>query len=71
MLLCDVCPGRRYPLETNSQQLTGPPTGFDSVYGKVGTKLNYPELVVYDTAAVMPRYIIVYRKDGVSHPLAN
>ena len=48
MLLCDVCPGRKYQLTTNSQQLTGPPRGFDSVYGQVGGKLNYPELVVYN-----------------------
>ena len=71
MLLCDVCPGRKYPLERNSQQLKGPPPGYDSVYGQVGCKLNYPEIVVYNSDAVMPRYIIVYRKDGVEHPLAN
>ena len=71
MLLCDVCPGRKYQLTTNSQQLTGPPQGFDSVYGQVGGKLNYPEIVLYNPDAVMPRYIIVYRKDGVEHPLAN
>ena len=71
MLLCDVCPGRKYQLTTNSQQLTGPPRGFDSVYGQVGGKLNYPEIVVYNPDAVMPSYIIVYRKDGFEHPLAN
>jgi len=71
MLLCDVCPGRKYQLERNSQQLQGPPPGYDSVYGQVGCKLNYPEIVVYNPDAVMPRYIIVYRKNGVKHPLAN
>ena len=71
MLLCDVCPGRKYLLKTNSEQLTGPPRGFDSVYGQAGGKLNYPEIVVYNPDAVMPRYIIVYRKDGVGHPLTN
>ena len=60
MLLCDVCPGRKYEIERNSPKLTRPPRGFDSVYGQVGAKLNYPELVVYDRRAVMPRYIIVY-----------
>lgn len=60
MLLCDVCPGRKYNIERNSPKLTQPPAGFDSVYGQVGAKLNYPELVVYDRRAVMPRYIIVY-----------
>ena len=73
MLFCDICPGRKYLLKINSQQLTGPwpPTAFDTVYGQVGGKLNYPEIVVYNPDAVMPRYIIVYRKDGVGHPLAN
>ena len=71
MLLCDVCPGRKYLLTSNSQQLTGPPRGFDSVYGQVCDKLNYPEIVVYNPDVVMPRYIILYRKYGVEHPLAN
>lgn len=71
MLLCDVYPGRKYPLETNSQQLTGPPAGYNSVYGQVTTssELNFPEIVVYNPEAVLPRYIIVYRKNGVGHPL--
>ena len=60
MLLCEVHPGRKYALQTNRQHLTGPPRGFDSVYGKVGEDLNYPELVVYEPEAVMPRFIIVY-----------
>lgn len=71
MLLCDVLPGRRYNLQTNSQNLTGPPIGHDSVYGQVGDKLNYPEVVVYKPEAVLPRYIIVYQKDGTAHPLAS
>ena len=60
MILCEVHPGRKYHLQTNRQQLNGPPPGYDSVYGQVGEDLNYPELVVYDPDAVMPRYIIVY-----------
>ena len=71
MLLCDVCPGRKYRLETNSQHRTGPPPGCDSVYGQVGSKLNYPEIVVYRPEAVMPRFIIIYQKDGTNHLLAN
>lgn len=70
MLLCDVCPGRKYVLQSNSQQMQGPPPGFDSIYG-VGGQLNYPEIVIHNPAAVMPRYIIMYKKDGVQHPLAN
>ena len=71
MLLCDVCPGNKYRLETNSQRRTGPPPGYDSVYGQVGSKLNYPEIVVYEPDAVIPRFIILYQKDGVLHPLAS
>lgn len=71
MLLCDVCPGKKYRLESNSQHRTGPPSGYDSVYGQVGSKLNYPEIVVYKPEAVMPRFIFVYRKDGTAHPLSS
>ena len=71
MLLCDVLSGRKYSLQTNGQTLTGPPQGYDSVYGQVGDKLNYPEVVVYKPEAVLPRYIIVYQKDGTAHPLAK
>ena len=61
MLLCDVLPGRKYVVQTNRQHLRSPPTGYNSVYGNVGKDLNYPELVVYNSKAVLPRYIIVYR----------
>jgi len=69
MLLCDVCPGNKYQLKITDQSLQGPPSGFNSVYGQVGTDLNYPEIVLYNPEAVMPRYIILYKRDGVSHPL--
>ena len=42
------------------------PSGYDSVYG---SSLNYPEIIVYDPNAVMPRYIIVYRKDTMHNPV--
>ena len=70
MLLCDVYPGKKFPLEKTQQRLQGPPGGFDSVYGKVGKDLNYPEIVLYNPDAVLPRYIILYKKDGTNHPLA-
>ena len=54
MLLCDVFPGRKFILQRNRQHMTGPPSGYDSVYGHVGEDLNYPELVVYKPEAVMP-----------------
>ena len=73
MLLCNVLPGRKYTLETNSQSLTGPPLGYDSVFGQASTRsvLNFDELVIYKPEAVMPRYIIIYRKDGIAHPLSR
>ena len=59
-LLCDVCPGKKYELQTTDQCLDSPPEGYNSVYGQVGQDLNYPEIVIYDTRAIMPRYVIVY-----------
>ena len=71
MLLCDVLPGKKYDLTKTDQNLQGPPRGFNSVYGQVGQDLNYPEIVLYEPSAVLARYIILYRKDGVSHPLST
>lgn len=71
MLLCDVFPGKKYPLEKKVQTLNRPPSGYNSISGMVGDELHYPEIVVYDPRAVMPRYIIVYQKDGIKHPLSN
>ena len=65
MLLCAVCPGRKYILRTDNVNLQGPPPGYDCVYGVAGSSLNYAEIVVYNPDAVVPRYIIVYQKDGV------
>ena len=61
-LLCDVCPGNKYVLKKTDQSLAGPPVGCNSVYGQVGpgADLNYPEIVIYEPAAIMPRYIILY-----------
>ena len=61
MLRCNVLPGKKYLLTSNNQNLRGPPPGCDSVYGVVGSELNYPEIVVYDKLAVMPAYIIGYQ----------
>ncbi len=60
MLLCEVLPGEKFLLSDNQQQLKCPPAGSDSVYGVVGCQLNYPEIVVYDSRAVLPKYIIIY-----------
>jgi len=61
LLLCDVLPGNKYETETMSQKRTSPPSGFDSIFGKVGQELNYPEIVLYNRSAILPRYIVVYQ----------
>ena len=62
VFLCDVAVGKEYTTKYNASQLQGPPKGYHSVHGvhsKHGS-LNYDELVVYNTAAVYPRYIFLY-----------
>ena len=67
MLLCDVCPGRKYTKKRDDQNLQSPPRGFDSVHGQSGSGsvLNYDELVIYNPDSILPRYILVYQKDGI------
>ena len=67
MLLCEVAPGNKYSLKQNDPKLKGPPKGYDSVYGTAGSAsvLNYDEIVVYNPDCILPRYIIVYQKDGI------
>ena len=65
MLLCDVLPGKKYTFTKNQIHLTAPPDGFDSVYGKPGHNLNYPEVVLFDEASILPSYIIMYKRDGI------
>eukprot|EP00731_Ephydatia_muelleri_P002207 Em0001g2207a len=65
MLLCDVLPGKKHVVQTNQTHLVAPPQGYDSVYGQPGSALNYPEIVIYDEASILPRYVIVYQKDGI------
>lgn len=66
MLFCEVAPGVKYILRTNMTSLQEPPQGHHSVYGKSKflfrkSVLNYDELVVYEPAAICPRYILFYR----------
>ena len=70
MLLVDILPGKKHTILTTQQELTGPPDGCHSVFGKPGQSLNYPELVVYNPDCVMPRYIVVYQLNGV-HKIAK
>ena len=67
MLLCDVCPGRKYCLKKTSIHMNGPPKdhGYGCIYGQAGEDLNFEEIVLQSPEAVLPRYIIVYQKDGV------
>ena len=56
-LLCDVCTGKKYTLRDSDHGQKRPPPGFDSL--QIGKDNNY-KIVVYDQAAIMPRYIILY-----------
>ena len=65
VLVCDVAPGCKYYVYENNPSLEGPPRGYHSVYGKAkwlgfqySPHLNYDELVVFDTNAIRPHYIL-------------
>lgn len=64
-LLCLVAQGARCELMQDNTALTQPPGGYDSVYGKKGGSLNYDEIVVFDSEAVWPQFVVVYKLDGV------
>lgn len=69
MLVCKVASGREFYTDKNMDRPppqpdyeSVPPPGYDSVHG-VATKggpLNYPELVVYEEAAVLPWAVVEY-----------
>ena len=64
MLLCKVLPGNKYKLRKDDTSLHGPPSGYHSIYGEAGASLNYEEIVLPKADAILPKYIIIYRKDG-------
>ena len=64
MLLCKVLPGNKYKLRKDDSSLHGPPSGYHSIYGETGASLNYEEIVLPKADAILPKYIIIYRKDG-------
>lgn len=72
MLLCDVCPGNKYVMKQDDVKLKGPPKGFDSVHGRGGSdsSLNYDELVIYNPDSILPRYVVVYQRNGI-HKIAK
>ena len=65
MLVCDVCPGKKYTTDKDNETLVAPPLGYDSVHGSGGV-LNYDEIVLFDSDAILPKAIVVYKKDGVA-----
>ena len=65
LILCEVCPGRKHKLQKNNKALTGPPAGYDCVWGEVGIHLNYPEIVFYNSQPVLPKYIILYKLNDI------
>lgn len=65
MFYCKVVLGNRYETEHDKSDLTAAPKNYHSVYGKVGARLNYPEVVVYTEHAVKPTHVIIYSVGGV------
>lgn len=59
--MCQVMIGLGCKLTQDDQTLRAAPPGYDSVLGETGDRLNYDELVVYDEAAAMPKYLVIYR----------
>ena len=39
--------------------------GYNSLYGHAGGSLNYDELALYNDAACVPEYIVIYYRDEV------
>lgn len=64
-LLCLVAQGARYELMQDNTTLTEPPGQHNSVYGRKGGSLNYDEIVVFDSDAVWPQFIVVYELNGI------
>ena len=64
-LLCLVASGTKFKTRSNHTQLHTPPQHCDSVSGEPGGVLNYEETVVYESGAISPQFVIVYRRDGV------
>lgn len=60
MLLCEVCPGKKFKCTERNTNLTSPPHGYNSVYGKTGKELNYEEITLFESDAILPKFIIIY-----------
>lgn len=60
MFVASVAAGRAYRTEEGELDVSKAPDGYDSIVGEVGANLNYDELVVYNEAAALPEFLIVY-----------
>ncbi|KIO27727.1 hypothetical protein M407DRAFT_37603, partial [Tulasnella calospora MUT 4182] len=60
VLVAKVALGKEGVLYQTTQDLTGPPYGYDSVLGEVGVDLNYDEQVLYKDEAIRPAYVVIY-----------
>ena len=70
MILFDVAEGNKYVVKNDQTKLKAAPQGYDSVYGQSGSALNYDEIVLYKSEALLPTHILVYMKDGI-HKIAK
>ncbi|KAG8914617.1 hypothetical protein FRC00_012013 [Tulasnella sp. 408] len=62
VIVAKVALGRESICYKTTQELTGPPYGYDSVRGEVGVDLNYDEQVLYKDDAIRPAYVVVYEQ---------
>jgi len=67
MLLTKVAAGEVKKVYTNFTNLKEPPRGYDSVVGEpanflLRSTLRYDELVVYSEHAIVPSYLVIYKK---------
>ena len=60
ILYCKVVCGKEWETQEDQQDLTEPPTGYHCVCGMPGTRLNYPEVVVYNGHATKPTHVVFY-----------
>ena len=72
LLYCQVALGNPHYTTCDMATCQSPPPRYDSVYGRAGThcsnkgNLNYDEVAIYGVSeAILPRYIIIYQKDGI------
>ena len=63
MILFEVLPGKKFTVTKTDERLTQP-ADHDSIYGKPGKSLHYPELVIYNSHAALPKCIYVYKLNG-------